>query len=128
MLSQIIAKVSAGKLESESISNNLQLCEYYGLLPQNERGKFMVCENLTVKKTRYICVSVNGMEVYTENISVEGVMRDHIPAMKLRLREIQRVMPLGKWSIKIEQQWPEGSLRHYQSIDVVTGKLRESLL
>ena len=88
----------------------------------------MVCENLTVRKTRYICVSVGGMEVYTENISTDGSMRDHIPAMKLRLREIQRVMPLDKWSIKIEQQWTEGRSRHYQSIDVVTGKLRESLL
>jgi hypothetical protein len=44
------------------------------------------------------------------------------------LREIQRIMPLGKWSIRIEQVWPEKDARHYQWIDVVTGKLGESVL
>jgi len=87
----------------------------------------MVRENMTVKKTRYICVSIGGMEVYTEDIPNTGSMRDHLPAAKLRLREIQRVMPLGKWTIRIEQQWPEGSARHYQMLDVVTGKLQESV-
>ena len=55
-------------------------------------------------------------------------MRDHLPAAKLRLREIQRVMPLGKWSITIEQQWKEGGVTHFQMLDVVTGKLQESVL
>ena len=87
----------------------------------------MVYENLTVKKTRYICISIDGMEIYTENIPTTGSMRDHLPAAKLRLREIQKIMPLGQWSIKIEQQWPEGNARHYQSIDVVTGKLEEKV-
>jgi hypothetical protein len=55
-------------------------------------------------------------------------MSDHLPSAKLRLREIQRVMPLGKWSIRIEQVWPEKDARHYQWIDGVTGKLEESVL
>ncbi len=81
-----------------------------------------------VRKVRYISVHNDGLEMYTEPISIEGDIRDHIPVMKLRLREIQRVMPLGKWSIRIEQQWPEGNARHYQMLDVVTGKLQESVL
>jgi hypothetical protein len=55
-------------------------------------------------------------------------MRDHLPAAKLRLREIQRVMPLGKWSISIEQQWKDAGVTHFQMLDVVTGKLQESVL
>ncbi len=85
----------------------------------------MVKENMTVKKTRYISVRNGGGEMYVENIPVTGRMRDHIPAAKLRLREIQRVMPLGKWSIRIEQQWLEGRARCYQWIDVATGKMGE---
>jgi hypothetical protein len=88
----------------------------------------MVKENMTVKKSRYICVSVGGMEVYTENISVSGSMMDHVPASKIRLREIERVMPLGKWSIRIEQQWPDKDARHYQWVDVVTGKMDEKVI
>ncbi len=88
----------------------------------------MVRENMTVKKSRYISVRLGCEEVYTENISVSGSMRDHLPAVKLRLREIQRVMPLGKWSIRIEQQWPEKDARHFQWIDVATGKLEEQVL
>jgi len=88
----------------------------------------MVKENMTAKKTRYISVRNGGEETYVENIPVSGRMRDHLPAAKLRLREIQRIMPLGKWAIKIEQQWPEGNARHFQSMDVLTGKLQESVL
>ena len=87
----------------------------------------MVRENTIVKKSRYISVRLGGEEIYTENISVSGSMRDHLSAVKLRLREIQRVMPLGKWSIRIEQQWPEKDARHFQWIDVVTGKLEEQV-
>lgn len=88
----------------------------------------MVNENLTVKKTRYLCVSIGGMEVYTEDIPSSGSMRDHLPAAALRLREIQKVMPLGQWSIRVEQQWPEKDARHYQWIDVVSGKLEERVM
>jgi len=55
-------------------------------------------------------------------------LRDHLPAAKLRLREIQRIMPLGKWSITIEQQWMEKDVTHSQMLDVATGKLQESVL
>jgi hypothetical protein len=65
----------------------------------------MVRENMTAKESRYISVRNDGEETYVENIPVLGRMRNHLPAAKLRLREIQRVMPLGKWSITIEQQW-----------------------
>lgn len=88
----------------------------------------MIKENMTAKKARYISVRNGGEETYVENIPVSGRMRDHLPAAKLRLREIQRVMPLGMWSIRIEQVWPEKDARHYQWIDVVTGKLEESVL
>lgn len=88
----------------------------------------MVRENMTAKKTRYISVRNDGEETYIENISSSGRMRDYLPAAKLRLREIQRVMPLGKWSITIEQQWKENGVTRFQMIDVVTGKLQESVL
>ncbi|MBI4970545.1 MAG: hypothetical protein HZB37_06270 [Planctomycetes bacterium] len=88
----------------------------------------MVKENMTAKKTRYISVRNGGDETYVENISVTGRMQDYLPAAKLRLREIQRVMPLGKWSITIEQQWKEGGVMHFQMLNVVTGKLQESVL
>ena len=88
----------------------------------------MVCENMTAKKSRYISVRNSGEETYVENISTTGRMRDHLPAVKLRLREIQRVMPLGRWSITIEQQWKEEGITHFQMLDVATGKLQESVL
>lgn len=88
----------------------------------------MVRENMTARKTRYISVRNDSEETYVENIPVSGRIRDHLPAAKLRLREIQRVMPLGKWSITIEQQWKENDITHFQMMDVVTGKLQESVL
>ncbi len=88
----------------------------------------MVKKNMTVEKSRYICVSIDGMEVYTENISAAGSMKDQLSAAKLRLREIQRVMPLGQWSIRIEQQWPKKDARHFQWIDVASGKLEERIM
>jgi len=88
----------------------------------------MVRENMTAKKTRYISVRNDGEETYVENIPVSSRMRDHLPAVKLRLREIQRVMPMGKWSITIEQQWKDNGITHFQMLDVVTGKLQESVL
>lgn len=88
----------------------------------------MVTENLTDKKSRYLCVSIGGMEVYTEDIPLSGSMRDHLPVAVLRLREIQKVMPLGQWSIRIEQQWPEKDARHYQWIDVASGRLEERIM
>lgn len=88
----------------------------------------MVKENLTVKRSRYLCISIGGMEVYTENIPSSGSMRDHLPAAALRLREIQKVMPLGQWSIRVEQQWPEKDARHYQWIDTISGKLEERVM
>ena len=88
----------------------------------------MVRENMTAKKSRYISVRNDGEETYVENIPVTGRMRDPLPAAKLRLREIQRVMPLGKWSVTIEQQWKENGVTHFQMLDVVSGKLQESVL
>jgi len=52
-----------------------------------------------VKKTRYISVRLSGEEVYVENISSEGDLLAALPAGKLRLRKIQKVMPLGEWSL-----------------------------
>jgi hypothetical protein len=66
--------------------------------------------------------------MYVEDIPASGRMRDQLPAVKLRLREIQRVMPLGKWSITIEQQWKDQGVTHYQMLDAATGKLQESVL
>jgi hypothetical protein len=98
---------------------------YYTL---ERREFFMVRENITAKKTRYISVRNDGQEMYVENIPVSGRMRAHVPAVKLRLREIQRIMPLAKWSITIEEQWKEGGITRFRMLDVVTGKLQEAVL
>ena len=87
----------------------------------------MIKENMTAKKSRYLSVRNGGEEIYVEDIPSTGRMRDHLPAAKLRLREIQRVMTLGKWSIVIEQQWHEKNIRYFQTLDVSTGELRESV-
>ena len=88
----------------------------------------MVRENMIAKKSRYISVRIGGEEIYTENIPVSGSIRDHLPAAKIRLREIERIMPVGKWSIRIAQQWPEKDARHFQWIDIDTGKLEEQVM
>jgi len=87
----------------------------------------MIKESMTAKKSRYLSVRSGGEEMYVEDIPFAGRMRDHLPAAKLRLREIQRVMLLGKWSIVIEQQWYEKGVRHFQTLDVSTGELQESM-
>ncbi|MBN1364516.1 MAG: hypothetical protein JW976_06905 [Syntrophaceae bacterium] len=81
------------------------------------------------KKTRYISVWLGGAEVYVENISTQGDLRAAVPAGKLRLREIQKVMPLGDWSLNIEEQWKtRNGETHYRIVDVSTGKVQESVL
>jgi len=89
----------------------------------------MVRENMTAKKTRHISVRNDGEETYVENIPVSGRMRDHLSAVKLRLREIQKVMPLGDWSLNIEEQWKNrNGETHYRIVDITTGNLQESIL
>jgi hypothetical protein len=87
-----------------------------------------VIEN-AVRKTRYISVRQGGEDVYVENISIQDDLRDAVPAGKLRLREIQKVMPLGDWSLNIEEQWKNrNGETHYRIVDVTTGKIQESVL
>jgi hypothetical protein len=87
-----------------------------------------VIEN-AVKKTRYISVRLAGEEVYVENISSEGDLLGAVPAGKLRLREIQKVMPLGDWSLTIEEQCKtRNSKTYFRIVDATTGKLQESVL
>ncbi|MBU2102502.1 MAG: hypothetical protein KKF80_03820 [Candidatus Omnitrophica bacterium] len=82
-----------------------------------------------VKKTRYISVRLAGEEVYVENISSEGDLLGAIPAGRLRLREIQKVMPLGDWSLNIEEQWRgRNGKTHFRIVDATSGKLQESIL
>lgn len=85
--------------------------------------------NQAVKKTRYISVRLAGEEVYVENISSEGDLVDAVPVGKLRLREIQKVMPLGDWSLHIAEQWKDRTGKtHFRIVDTTTGKLQESVL
>ena len=82
-----------------------------------------------VRKTRYISVRLAGEEVYVENISSEGDLVGAVPAGKLRLREIQKVMPLGDWSLNIEEQWKDRTGKtHFRIVNATTGKLQESVL
>lgn len=82
-----------------------------------------------VKKARYISVRLGGQEVYVENISTQGDLREAVPAGKLRLREIQKVVPLGDWILNIEEQWKGcNGKTHYRIVDATTGKIQESVL
>lgn len=80
-------------------------------------------------KSRYISVNNDGLEIYIENISTAGDIQECIPVGKLRLREIQKVMPLGKWGLKIEEQW-KGRNRdtHFRIADVETSDVTEQVL
>lgn len=82
-----------------------------------------------IRKSRYFSVTLGGDEIYTEQISVEGDIRERILAGKLRLREIRKVMPLGKWGLNIEEQWKErNGDTHFVIVDVETGKVQEQVL
>ena len=82
-----------------------------------------------VRKIRYISVHNDGLEMYTEPISLEGDIRDHIPAGKLRLREIRKVMPLGRWGMNIEEQRKgRNGDSHFLIVDVETGEVKEQVL
>ena len=82
-----------------------------------------------VRKSRYISVHQDGMEMYTEPISLEGNIRDHVPAGKLRLWEIRRVMPFGKWGMNIEEQRKaRNGDSHFLIVDVETGEVKEQVL
>ena len=70
-----------------------------------------------------------GEKIYVENISSEGDLLGAVPAGKLRLREIQKVMPLGDWSLNIEEQWKgRNGKTHYQIVDATIGKVQEFVL
>ena len=82
-----------------------------------------------VRKVRYISLHNDGLEMYTEPISIEGDIRDYIPAGKLRLREIKKVMPLGKWGMNVEEQWKGcNDDTHFLIVDVETGEVKEQVL
>lgn len=83
----------------------------------------------SAKKARYISVRLAGEEVYVENISSESDLVGEVSAGKLRLREIQKVMPLGDWSLNIEEQWKDRTGKtHFRIVDATTGNLQESVL
>jgi len=82
-----------------------------------------------VKKTRYISVRRAGEEIYVENISSEGDLLGAVPVGRLRLREIQKVMPLGDWSLNSQEDWKDRTVKtHFRIVDSTTGKLQESIL
>jgi hypothetical protein len=98
-------------------------------LPQKEVCFMAKMIENAVRKTRYISVRLAGEEVYVENISTEGDLMCAVPAGKLRLREIQKVMPLGDWSLNIEEQWKDRTGKtHFRIVDATTGKVQESVL
>ena len=82
-----------------------------------------------VRKSRYISVHNDGLEMYTEPISLEGDIRDHIPTGRLRLREIRKVMPFGKWGLNIEEQRKgRNGDSNFLIVDVETGEVKKQVL
>jgi hypothetical protein len=45
-----------------------------------------------------------GHEVYVENISMEGAMSDYYEVGLRRLDLVRKAMPLGEWTLWIEQE------------------------
>ncbi len=88
----------------------------------------MITENMTVKKTRYISVKLNGEEMYVEDVPAAGSMKDHLKACHERLKLIRKAMPKASWIITIEQQWKERGNSHFQIMDVETEELQEQVL
>lgn len=88
----------------------------------------MATENMTVKKTRYISVKLNGEEMYVEDVQAAGSMKDHLKACRERLRLIRKAMPNATWAITIEQQWKERGDSHFQIMDIETEELQEQVL
>lgn len=88
----------------------------------------MITENMTVKKTRYISVKLNGEEMYVEDISATGSMKGYLKACRERLKHIRKAMPNASWSVTIEQQWKEKDDSHFQIMDVETEEIQEQVL
>ncbi len=88
----------------------------------------MIPENMTVKKTRYVSFKLNGEEMYVEDITPAGSMKEHLKACRERLKLIRKAMPNASWSITIEQQWKERGNSHFQIMDVETEELQEQVL
>lgn len=88
----------------------------------------MVTENLAAKKSRYISVKLNGEEVYVEDISAEGSMKNYLRMCRDRLCLIRKAMPKAKWSIKVEQQWKVKGVTAFQTMDAETEELLEELI
>ncbi len=88
----------------------------------------MISENMTVKKTRYLSVKLNGEEMYVEDTPIKGSMKEHLKACRERLKLIRKAMPNASWTIMIEQQWKERGDSHFQIMDVETEELQEQVL
>ena len=88
----------------------------------------MIPEKMTVKKTRYLSVKLNGEEMYVEDITPAGSMKEHLKGCRERLKHIRKAMPKTSWSITIEQQWKERGNSHFQIMDVETEELQEQVL
>jgi len=81
--------------------------------------------------SRYMSISINGTESYTENLPTDGEMKDHLAVLNKRIADAGKALPLAKFTGHIEQQWYEGygiNKRHkYETLDPQTGKIAESV-
>ncbi|MDD2772974.1 MAG: hypothetical protein PHP45_04685 [Elusimicrobiales bacterium] len=80
---------------------------------------------------RYLTVVINGFDIYTENLPLDGEMKDYLPLLKKRITDAAKALPTAKFTGNIEQQWYEGygiQKRHkYETLDVETGETKESV-
>jgi len=76
--------------------------------------------------SRYLSVKNEGQEVYAEDISKDGLLIDYRVMAQKRLGKIQEAMPVGTWTITVEQQYhpnPNDNSRVYDIMDPTNGKI-----
>ena len=80
---------------------------------------------------RYMTVVINGFDIYSENLPLNGELKDYLPLLNKRIADAAKALPSAKFGGNIEQQWYEGygtQKRHkYETLDPQTGKITETV-
>ena len=76
---------------------------------------------------RYLTVEINGFDIYSENLPLEGELKDYLPLLNKRIADTQKALPQARLTGNIEQQWREGYGIHkqhiYETLDIKTGEI-----
>ena len=80
---------------------------------------------------RYLTVEINGFDIYSENLPLEGELKDYLPLLNKRIADTQKALPQARLTGNIEQQWREGygfRKQHiYETLDIKAGKITRTV-